>query len=243
MTTSKVSTLPTYSRFAPKQQDNHSSHCTLKWRQGQLLVSVEQQGEQPHLPSLESKQWLVNCLKHSPVRLLRIDPALGEASLKFWADASKQANKAVFLRLPASLNKQRCPRMWWLQRLINLIAAALLLVLLSPVMLGLVCLMRVQSKEPIFLRYWCVGERGRLFRLFKFRTMVGNTQKQEPEVINNQKISKDEDHLYITPLGRWMQNSSLDELPQLLNVLRGEMSLLGPRPWTLYDAVRFSIEK
>lgn len=245
MTTSKVSTLPTYSRFAPRQQDHHSSRCTLKWRQGQLLVSLEQQGEQPHLPSLESKQWLVNCLKHSPVRLIRIDPALGEASLKFWADACEQAGKAVFLRLPAPFNRQRRPRsLWWLQRLINLIAAALLLVLLSPVMLGLVCLTRVQSKEPIFLRYWCVGERGRLFRLFKFRTMVVNTQKQEPEVINNQiSLPKDEDRLYITPLGRWMQKSSLDQLPQLFNVLRGEMSLLGPRPWTLYDAVRLSIKK
>ncbi len=221
------SVVPTYSPQNQKQRDNQSPRYTLKWRQGQLLVSLEQRSLQPHVLSLESEQSLVECLKHSPVRLIRIDPSVGKASLKFWADACEQANKAIFLRLPAAhaLSSKRYPRSWWLlKRLIDKSAAALLLLVLSPVMLGLVCLMRVYSPGPILCQQWCVGERGKLFRLLKFRTMVINAQT------------------CITPLGRWMRKYSLDGLPQLFNVLRGEISLLGPRPLALDDAMQISPE-
>lgn len=208
-------------------------------------MSLDAQSCQPYLPTLENEQWLVECLKHSPVRLIRIEPDLGEARLKFWLQACEQANKAIFLHLSAAhkLPSKRCPRSRWFKRLIDWIAAALLLLLLSPVMLGLVCLMRVQSPSwQIFFREWCVGERGKLFRLFKFRTMVMNAQTLEQEVMGNQKTLHDRDDLSITPLGRWMRKNSLDKLPQLFNVLRGEMSLVGRHPWTLYDAVRLSPE-
>ena len=243
MTTSKVPSLQTYSQRNHLQQDNQSPECMLKWRQGQLLVSLEQQQvKKQNLPSFQSEQWLVECLKHSPVRLVRIDPVVGEASLKFWASACGQASKPVFLRLPAAqeLPSKRCPRSWWLKRLIDWSAATLLLLVLSPVMLGLVCLMRVQSPEPIFCRQWCVGERGKLFRLLKFRTLVVNAQMLEHSVIGNQKSLLHLDDQLITPLGRWMRKYSLDELPQLFNVLQGEMTLVGRSPWALYDAVRIS---
>ena len=229
MTTSKVST-STYLQRNHLQQDDQSLSCTLKWRQGQLLVRLEQQVQvkKTNLPVVESEQWLVECLKHSPVRLVRIDPALGEAKLKFWASACEQASKPVFLRLSAAhaLPSQRCPRSWWLKRLIDWSAAILLLLVLSPVMLGLVCLMRIQSSEPVFCSSWCIGERGKVFRLFKFRTIFVNNQKSWQKTL----------------LGRWMGKYSLDQLPQLLNVLRGEMSLVGPRPWTLDNVVRISSE-
>lgn len=242
MTTSKVPTLPTYSRLA-QHQHNHLPHCTLKWRQGQLLVSLEQQVEHPYLPSFENEQWLVKCLSHSPVRLLRIDPALGEANLNCWANASEQANKAVFLRLPTAYNRKRCSD-WWLKRLIEWSAAALLLLVLSPVILALASLLRVQSPEPIFSRQWCVGERGKLFRLVKFRTSIMNAYSIEHQMMGNQKsLQKPEDENSITLLGRWMRKYKLDELPQLFNVLRGEMSLRGSRPWTLYDAVRLDTQE
>lgn len=245
MTTSKVSTLLTYSPQNHLQQDNYSLRCTLKWRQGQLLVSSEQQLKQPYLPSLDSEQWLLECLKHSQVRLIRIDPGVGEASLKLWASACEQASKRVFLRIPATqqLPSKRCPRSWWLKRLIDWSAAALLLLVLSPVMLGLVCLMRLESPEQIFCREWCVGERGKVFRLLKFRTTVVKATPLEQSMMGNQKsllYSKDDQKM--TPLGRWTRKYSLDKLPQLFNVLRGEMSLVGPRPWTLHEAVRISPE-
>jgi lipopolysaccharide/colanic/teichoic acid biosynthesis glycosyltransferase len=189
-------------------------------------VSLGHSIKQPHLPALENEQWLVECLKHSGVRLIRIVPDLGEPSLKFWAEACDKASKSIFLRLSAAaqLPSSRCPLRWWLKRLIDWSAATLLLLTLSPVMLGLACLVRLQSPEPIFYRQWCVGERGKLFRLLKFRTMVMNTDQS------------------ITPLGRWMRKYSLDELPQLFNVLRFEISLVGPRPWILSDAVQISPE-
>ena len=232
MTTSKVR-IPTYEKKNHLQQDNDLSRCKLKWRQGQLLVSPEQQC-QPHLPSLESQQWLVECLQHSPVRLIRIALSLDQASLKFWVDACEQASKLVFLQIPTAqeLPSKRCPRSWWLKRLIDWSAATLLLLVLSPILLGIVCLMRVQSPEPIFCSSWCVGERGKLFRLFKFRTIVVNAQ-----TLHNF------DEPRITPLERWMRKYGVNQLPQLFNVLRGEMSLVGPRPLTVYDAVRISPER
>lgn len=232
MTISKVPTLQTYYPLEQKQRDKQSPHYTLKWRQGQLLVSLEQKFEQPHLLSLENEQWLVECLKHSPVRLVRIDPALDEASLKFWADACEQANKVVFLRLSAAHN---LPRQRRLRKLIEWSAAALLLLVLSPVMLGVVCLMRVQSPEPIFWGQWCVGDRGKVFRLFKLRPFTVNAQTLEYSVIGNQKSMLHLDESRITFLGRWMCKSRLDKLPQLFNVLRFDMSLMGSRPLTLKE--------
>ncbi len=206
-----------------QQRDKHSLQYTLKWRQGQLLVNLYNQLPQPQLPPLRSERWLVECLKRSPVRLIRIDPDLGEAELRFWADACEQAKKPVFLRLPTAhaLPRQQSQRSWWLKRLIDWSASAILLLVLSPAMLGLVLLIRIYLPGPIFVREWHVGKRGKLFRVFKFRT----------------------DAPRATPLGRWMRKYRLDELPQLFNVLRGEMSLVGSRPWTLCDAVRISAGK
>lgn len=245
MTTSKIPTLRTYSLRNQKQQENHIPRCTLKWRQGQLLVSLDGQSNQPCLPTIENKQWLVECLKRSPVRLIRIDPDLGEASLKFWVQACEQANKVIFLRLRVAqkLPLQRRPQNWWPKRLIDWMLGFLLLLLLSPLMLGLVCLMRTQSPDkPIFSREWCVGERGKLFRLFKFRTMDINAQMLEQEMMGNKKSLYDQEEKSIAPLERWMRKYGLDKLPQLFNVLRGEMSLVGRHPWTVYDAVRLNPE-
>lgn len=239
MTTSKVS-ISTYSLLNQKQQHNCLLCCTLKWRQGQLLVIAK--GEQPHLPALEDEQWLVNCLRHSPVRLLRIDAALGEASLQFWADVCEQADKAVFLRLPSAykLPRKQFIQMWL--QLIDCFTAALLLLLFSPVMLGLACLLRIQSPDPIFCRQRCVGERGKIFCLFKFRTVTMNTRTFKHGAISNQKSLHCEDDQSYSSLGCWMRKYHLDDLPRLFNVLRGEVNLKGPHPPSLGDLVRLSSE-
>ena len=171
--------------------------------------------KQPYLPSLDSKRSLVECLQHSPVSLVSIDPKLGEALLRFWADACEEAKKPIFLSIPAG-NKMPNQPLRQLQRLIDWIAALVLLLLVSPVMLGLIVLMQVYSPGSLFCREWRVGERGKLFQAIRFCT-------------DN-----------ITPLGRWMGKSSLDNLPQLFNVLRGDMSLIGSRCWTLEDAVQLN---
>ena len=220
-----------------------SNNCTLKWRQGKLLVRYSQAIKKSYLPALEDQRWLINCLKNSDAQMISIDPILGEQSLKFWADACDQADKPVFLRLPktSELPQQHSPMAWWSKRLLDWVVAALLLLILSPIMLVLAVFIRFDSPGPIFFQQWRVGERGKLFKIFKFRTRVIGAEKLHHHVMTNQKgLHKRQDDPRITPLGGWMRKYSLDELPQLFNVLRGDMSLVGPRPWALYDAVRIS---
>jgi lipopolysaccharide/colanic/teichoic acid biosynthesis glycosyltransferase len=209
-------------------------------------VQSSQQAEQIYLPAINDQQWLIDCLKYSSARLIRIDQDLGEAGLKQWADAAKQANKLVFLRLPSyyELPKQRKPLIWRLKRLIDVLATAVLLLAVSPIMLVLALLIRIYMPGPIFYQQWRVGQRGKLFRIMKFRTMVVDAEKLHHQVMNSQTgLHKLKDDPRITPLGRWMRNYSLDELPQLyLMSCEGEMSLVGPRPWALYDALRISAE-
>lgn len=219
---------PLQSHFTCKQpRDNHSPQYMLQWRQGQLLVRLCQDAKQPYLPSIENDQWLVRCLKHSPVELVRIDTALGEAEVQRWADACEQAKKPIFLwgAIAKKMPKPRpIDRNWWVKRLIDWIAVLLLLIVLSPVMLAVGALMYLYSHGEIFSLTWHVGARGKLFRVFKFCT---------------KEVTCDDSRT--TPLERWMYRC-LDELPRLFNVLRGEMSLLGPRPWSLHKAIRFSPE-
>lgn len=237
--------LQNYSELEQKQKNHYSSNYMLVWRQGQLLLRPSQQVKQIYLPAIDDKQWLIDCLKHSSTRLIRVDQRLSEVGLKLWADAAKQANKAMFLRLPSNyqLPRQRRPFGWGIKRLLDWSFAALLLIVLSPVMLAIAVLIRVSMPGPILYRQWRIGQRGKLFQIIKFRTMVVDAENIHHQVMANQTgLHKLKDDPRITPLGRWMRNCSLDELPQLFNVLRGEMSLVGPRPWALYDALRIKPE-
>ncbi len=206
-----------------KQQQNESERslpCQLQWRQGQLLVKLYQD-KQLYLPSIENQQWLVQCLKHSPVDMVCIDTNLGAAALKHWANACKQAKKPVFLRgtVPQKWNRKSSKLSGYI-KLIDWFAALLLLMVLTPIMLAVVILqMYVYSPKSIFSREWCIGARGRLFQSLRFRTM---------EVENNSRTP---------PLGHWISKYNIHKLPQLFNILRGEMSLLGQRPVNLCDAV------
>ena len=216
--------------------------CVLKWRQKQLIVLRSQQPSS-HLPALTNERRLIDCLSHSPIRLVRADASLGESGLRFWANACERAHKMLYLRLPAAsqLPQRRIRFFWGCKRLIDLGLALLLVMILSPVMLTIAALVKVSTPGPVLFRQWRVGQRGKLFRVLKFRTMTVNAEDDHHQVMAGQaqtNLHKRDDDPRITPLGRWLRKYSLDELPQLLNVLRGEMSLVGPRPWALYDAVR-----
>ncbi len=109
------------------------------------------------------------------------------------------------------------------KRMIDVAIGGALLVLLSPLMLTVAMLIRRGSAGPAFFRQERVGRDGKLFRMYKFRSMY---LEAEPYQVS----PADPSDSRITPLGRFLRKTSLDELPQLINVLRGEMSLVGPRP-------------
>jgi len=110
------------------------------------------------------------------------------------------------------------------KRLVDLALAVPGTVAISPLLGGLALAVRVTSGSPVFFRQERVGRDGRVFRIFKFRTMVVGAVDQ------GAGIYLEENDARITWAGEWLRATSLDELPQLLNVIRGEMSLVGPRP-------------
>jgi len=120
------------------------------------------------------------------------------------------------------------------KRVVDLVGSAVALLLLSPLLLGLAIALRRDSPGPILFRQERVGVHGRRFRILKFRTMVADAENRLEELWSLNEVRG---HAFkvtgdprITKMGRWLRATSLDELPQLWNVLRGEMSLVGPRP-------------
>jgi exopolysaccharide biosynthesis polyprenyl glycosylphosphotransferase len=121
-----------------------------------------------------------------------------------------------------------------LKRMLDIAVSSVALVLLSPVLLALAIAVRADSLGPIFYASDRIGKKGRVFRCLKFRTMVPDAEKRRTEVLHmNERDSvlfKITNDPRITRVGRFLRKYSLDELPQLFNVLRGDMSLVGPRP-------------
>jgi len=110
-----------------------------------------------------------------------------------------------------------------MKRAFDLFFGALGLVVLTPIFIGIAVLIKLDSFGPIFYRGVRVGQHGRLFRIFKFRTM-----RPDAELVGSTSTGKNDPR--VTRVGRWLRPLKLDELPQLLNVVRGEMSIVGPRP-------------
>lgn len=109
------------------------------------------------------------------------------------------------------------------KRLFDLSFSAFGVLLLLPFFLLIALIILVGDGAPVFFRQERVGYRGRLFRIYKFRTMVRNAERLGQPLTVGQDAR-------ITHVGRWLRKHKLDELPQLINVLRGEMSFVGPRP-------------
>jgi lipopolysaccharide/colanic/teichoic acid biosynthesis glycosyltransferase len=132
-----------------------------------------------------------------------------------------------------------------IKRTIDLVGALTGLALLWPVLLIVAVLIRRDSPGPALFRQWRRGHRGRPFRMLKFRTMVVDAERRlgDLESCNESAggvLFKLRDDPRVTRLGRFLRRSSLDELPQLINVLRGEMSLVGPRPLQFRDCERLA---
>jgi len=117
----------------------------------------------------------------------------------------------------------------WGKRVFDVFAVVVLLAGFSPILLLAAAMIKFTSRGPLFFVQERAGMNGEIFRLVKFRTMRGNRRPDPKELVPL-------DHPEITPVGRVLRRLKIDELPQLVNVLRGEMSLVGPRP-TLPDQV------
>ncbi len=130
-----------------------------------------------------------------------------------------------------------------LKRLFDIFASATLLLLLAPLMLLIALLIKLESPGPVFFLQERIGEQGRRFKMIKFRSMYQDAERRWHEVAKRDEqgnlIHKMEDDPRVTRIGRRLRRTSLDELPQLINVLRGEMSLVGPRPEMPYIAAEY----
>ncbi|MGB3405396.1 MAG: heterocyst development glycosyltransferase HepC [Microcoleaceae cyanobacterium] len=224
-----------------KEQTFPPSGCQIQYRQGKLWVSSASGGRQLSSSNGVGMGWLKWCLQYPPLKAICLDFKLGEKTLKQWADWSYTASKPCFIRFPnlSQIPQKQKPLQWRCKRLFDWVVAAMLLTLLSPLMLALTILILIDSPGPVFFKQWRVGYRGQLFQIIKFRSMKIDAEQHHHQVMGNQSgLHKHQDDPRVTALGRFLRKYSLDELPQLFNVLRGEMSLVGPRPWALYDAIR-----
>ncbi|MBN2328566.1 MAG: sugar transferase [Candidatus Omnitrophica bacterium] len=142
------------------------------------------------------------------------------------------------------------------KRSIDLIGSAVLLILTFPLFLIVAAAIKLASPGPVFFRQERVGLGGRRFVLLKFRTMENGADENihKDYLVSlirdssardrnhaNKPMVKIEDDPRITPFGRFLRKSCIDELPQLINVLRGEMSLVGPRPPIPYEVEKYSL--
>jgi lipopolysaccharide/colanic/teichoic acid biosynthesis glycosyltransferase len=141
------------------------------------------------------------------------------------------------------------------KRLVDIAVALASLALLSPLLLLIVLLIKATSRGPVFYRGTVIGRYGRPFTYYKFRTMrvdgddtahrqfiaryVSGEETPDPDESSPYKLVDDP---RITPVGRWIRRSSLDEMAQMVNVLRGEMSVVGPRPPVPYEYERYAPE-
>ncbi len=120
------------------------------------------------------------------------------------------------------------------KKLMDVNFSIILLLLLSPLMLIIALLIKLTSKGPVIYRQARVGLRGRQFDLYKFRTMITGADKIRTDLESKNEMDgpvfKIKDDPRITSVGKFLRRTGFDELPQLINVLKGEMSLIGPRP-------------
>ena len=189
-------------------------------------------------PSYDRTQEIVERLADLPVRV-HIIPDYFSLALVRARPANFGGLPVIALRDPVILGAARLTK-----RLFDIVAGAVALLLTGPIFAVLAVLIHLDSAGPVFFKQERVGENGRVFRMFKFRTMVLGAERKEQEfqkaetltVVNHKQLTDTR----VTRIGRCLRRWSLDELPQLFNVIRGDMSLVGPRPELPWLVARYS---
>ncbi len=122
----------------------------------------------------------------------------------------------------------------FIKRLIDFFGSLIGLIIISPILIIIAFIIKLTSRGPVFFKQERLGKDGKVFKIFKFRTMVVNAEK-----IGDGLRVKSENDNRITRIGKLLRATSLDELPQLFNVLIGEMSMVGPRPPVPYHPYKY----
>jgi Undecaprenyl-phosphate galactose phosphotransferase WbaP len=224
----------THPRIHPSQTPQLATQKGIQW----VIALEHSQSEQREHWLRRLAQW--NVTDVSVIPAMRGVPLHGTDMSHFFShEVALLRMRNNLRRWPARLTK----------RIFDTLTAIILLVLFSPLLLVIGLLIR-RDGGPALFAHPRVGKRGRIFNCYKFRTMVVNAEEkletmlQENPSLRNQweqefKLKVDP---RISPLGRFLRKSSLDELPQLLNVIRGEMSLVGPRPVVSRELSRYADE-
>ncbi|GBD72069.1 sugar transferase [Tetragenococcus halophilus] len=121
----------------------------------------------------------------------------------------------------------------YIKRVLGFLLSLLGIIILSPILLIICLAIKIDSKGPIIFKQKRVGKNKKYFSIYKFRTMKSETPKEMPtHLLNNPDA-------FITKVGKFLRKTSLDEVPQLFNILKGDMAVIGPRPalWNQYDLI------
>lgn len=122
----------------------------------------------------------------------------------------------------------------YIKRILDFILSLLALIILMPILVIVAILIKMTSRGPVFFLQERLGKNGKVFKIIKFRTMIPNAEK----IGDGLKVRSESDNR-ITKIGKFLRKTSLDELPQLINVLVGQMSLVGPRPPVTYHPHKY----
>lgn len=122
-----------------------------------------------------------------------------------------------------------------IKRIFDVIIASIALILLSPIFLLLAIIIKIDSKGSVFFAHTRIGKNGKKFKMYKFRTMYENAQEMIKDFTPEQRKEWEEnfklkDDPRITKIGKVLRKTSLDELPQIINIIKGDLSIIGPRP-------------
>lgn len=154
-------------------------------------------------------------------------------SLRTQSDVKTKISKKVYIKI---------------KRVIDVILASIALILLSPVFAIIAIAIKIDSKGPVFFAHKRIGKNGNIIKLYKFRSMVINaeeliksfTPEQMREYKENYKLTNDP---RITKVGKFLRKTSLDELPQLINIINGDLSIIGPRPVVADELEKYGTNK
>ena len=122
----------------------------------------------------------------------------------------------------------------YFKRVLDFLLSLIAIIILSPVLLIIAIVIKIDSKGPVFFLQERLGKDGKVFKIIKFRTMVVNAEK----IGDGLKVKSENDDR-ITKVGKVLRKTSLDELPQFINVLKGDMSIIGPRPPVTYHPHKY----